>query len=287
MNKKLKNTLHIFGFEFQRFIFYKRWMFVFLILVVSFFAYLGGSTVLVFTINNKVSANIFDAVFNVFGYPDTIFIILIPLFLIFISDIPMTSSFEDLVFIRVNSRKKWLWNKILLLMVLTVVYLLIILFIVFFINSFALPFSNTWSEMAVKFPERSRINPQIIVSFSPISALIRLVALMLLGLLSIGLLTITASLFFNNAFLGFFIGTIVSICGSFAYHDYFPQHFVNFFITNHMIFNLHSFGIKDPLYPPYSLSIVYWIVWILLFTLLSLEICKRRDFIPGKSFGGE
>jgi len=131
MNKKLKNTLHIFGFEFQRFIFYKRWMFVFLILVVSFFAYLGGSTVLVFTINNKVSANIFDAVFNVFGYPDTIFIILIPLFLIFISDIPMTSSFEDLVFIRVNSRKKWLWNKILLLMVLTVIYILIILFIVF------------------------------------------------------------------------------------------------------------------------------------------------------------
>lgn len=284
MNKKLKDTLHTFGFEFQRFIFYKRWMFVFLILVISFIAYLGGSSVLTFTINNKVTANIFDAVFNVFGHADTTFIILIPFFLIFISDIPMTSSFEELVFIRVNSRKKWLWNKIFLLAVLTIIYLLIILFIVFFINSFALPFSNTWSEMAVKCPENSWINPEIIVAFSPISALMRLLVLMLLGLFSVGLLTITASLFFNNAFAGFFIGTIVSICGSFTYHGYFPQRFINFFITNHMVLNFHSFVIEDPLYPPYSLSIAYWIVWILLFMLLSFEICKKRDFIPGKSF---
>jgi len=282
MNKKLKDTLHIFNFEFQRFIFYKRLMLIFLFLIVLFFTYLMGSRVLTFTINQKTSANVWDVVFSTLGSGNMLFLVLTPVLLLFISDIPVSTNFEEFVLVRLNSRSKWLWNKILILIASTVLYLAILLVIIFVTNSFAFPLNNGWSEMALNYSRYSYLNSQIPKTLSVTSAFIELIMLLTLGWLGIGLAVITASLFFNSASLGFLFGVFIDLSGYFVYHGYIPQRFVNFFISNHILLNLHSFGEKGSFYPPYSLSIVYWIVWIIFFIVLGFRICKRRDFLLGK-----
>jgi hypothetical protein len=282
MNKKLKDTLHIFNFEFQRFIFYKRWMLIFLFLIVLFFTYLEGDRVLVFAANQKISANVWDVVFSILGSGAMLFLVLTPVLLLFISDIPVTTNFEEFVLLRLNSRSKWLWNKILILTVSIILYLVILLVIIFVTNSFALPLNNGWSEMALNCSRYSYLNSQIPATLSVTSAFIKLLVLLILGWFGIGLAVITASLFFNSASLGFLFGVFIDLGGYFAFKGNVPQHFVNLFISNHFLFNLHSFGEKNSLYPPYSLSIIYWVVWIALFAVIGFLICRRRDFLLKK-----
>ena len=279
MNKKLKNTLHIFNFEFQRFIFYKRLMLIFLFLIVLFFTYIMGDRVLTFTINQKTSANVWDAVFSILGSGSMLFFVLTPVLLLFISDIPVTTNFEEFVLLRLNSRSKWLWNKILILTASIILYLVILLIIIFVTNSFALPLNNGWSEMALNYSRYSYLNPQIPATLSVTSAFIRLIVLLILGWLGIGLAVITASLFFNSASLGFLFGVFIDLGGYFAFKGDVPHPFENFFISNHILLNLHGFGEKNSFYPPYFASIIYWVIWIMFFMVLGYRICKRRDFI--------
>jgi len=238
MNKKLKNTLHIFKFEFQRFIFYKRLMLIFLFLIVLFLTYLMGDRVLTFTINQKTSANVWDVVFSTLGSVNMLFLVLTPVLLLFISDIPVSTNFEEFVLLRLNSR---------------------------------------WSEMALKFSRYSYLNPQIPRTLSVISAFIKLIVLLILGWFGIGLAAITASLFFNSATLGFLFGVFIDLGGYFALKGYFPYRFVNFL-------NFHNFGEKGSLYPPYSLSVIYWVIWIIFFTVIAFKVCKRKDFLLKKGF---
>ncbi len=282
MNKKLKDTMHIFSFEFQRFIFYKRWMLISLFLIVLFFTYLIGDRVLVFTINQKISANVWDVVFSTLGSGSMLFLVLIPVLLLFISDIPAATNFEEFVLLRLGSRSKWLWNKILILTVSIILYLIILLIIIFVAPSFALPLNNAWSEMALKFPRYSYLNPQIPATLSVTSAFIKLIVLLILGWFGVGLATITASLFFNSTSLGFLFGVFINLGGYFAYKGDIPYRFVNFFISNHILLNFHSFGEKNSLYPPYSASIIYWVIWIALFTAIGFLICRKKDFLLKK-----
>ncbi len=282
MNKKLRNTLHIFNFEFQRFIFYKRLMLIFLFLIVLFFTYLMGDRALTFAANQKISANVWDAVFSILGSGPMLFLVLTPVLLLFISDVPVTTNFEKFVLLRLNSRSKWLWNKILILTASIILYLVILLIIILVTNSFALPLTNGWSEMALKFPRDIWLNPQITTTLSVTSAFIRLLVLLILGWLGIGLAVITASLFFNSASLGFLFGVLIDLGGYFAFKGNVPQRFVNLFISNHILLDFHSFGEKNSFYPPYSLSIIYWVIWIALFAVIGFLICKKKDFLLGK-----
>lgn len=282
MNKKLKDTLYIFNFEFQRFIFYKRWMLIFLFLIVLFFTYLMGDRVLTFTINQKTSANVWDVVFSTLGSGSMLFLVLTPVFLLFISDIPVTTHFDEFVLPRLNSRSKWLWSKIIVLIVSTFLYLATVLVIIITTTSFGLPLNDKWSEMALNYPRYSYLSPQIPKIFSVISAFMRLIILLILGWLGIGITVLVSSLFLNNATFGFLIGTFIDLGGYFSYHGYIPQCFVNFFVSNHMILSFHSFGENNPIYPQYSLSIIYWIVWIFIFTVIGFFICRKKDFLLGK-----
>ncbi len=284
MNKKLKDTLHIFSFEFQRFIFYKRWMLISLFLIVLFFTYLIGDRVLTFTINQKISANVWDAVFSTLASGSMLFLVLTPVLLLFISDIPVAIDFDKFVLLRLNSRNKWLWNKILILTVSVILYLIILLIIIFVTTSFALPLNNAWSEMALNYSRYSYLNPQIPATLSVTSAFIKLIVLLILGWFGVGLATITASLFFNSASLGFLFGVFINLGGYFAFKGNVPYRFVNLFISNHILLDFHSFGAKGSLDPPYSLSIVYWAIWIIFFMVLAFRICTRKDFILKKAF---
>ncbi|MGC8691262.1 MAG: hypothetical protein ACP5SP_07475 [Caldisericum sp.] len=257
-------------------------MLIFLFLIVLFFTYFMGDRVLTFTINQKTSANVWDAVFSILGSGSMLFFVLTPVLLLFISDIPVTTNFDEFVLIRLNFRSKWLWNKILILTASIILYLVILLVIIFVTNSFALPLTNGWSEMALNYSRYSYLNPQIPATLSVTSAFIELIVLLILGWLGIGLAVITASLFFNSASLGFLFGVLIDLGGYFAYRGDIPQHFVNFFVSNHILFNFHSFGDKASLYPPYFASIIYWVIWIVLFTTIGFLICKRRDFLLGK-----
>lgn len=283
MNKKLKNALHTFSFEFQKFVFNKKWMLTFLFLIVLFFTYLAGDKVLTFTINHKTSANVWDTVFSVLGSGSMLFLVLTPVFLIFISDIPVVTDFEKFVLIRFNSRSKWLYNKILILIASVVLYTTMLLIITFVTGSFAFPFDNGWSEMALHYSRYSYLNSRIPITFSVTSALVKLIALLMLGWFGMGLTTIDASLFFNSALSGFLFGLLIDLGGYFAYKGDIPQHFVNLFISNHILFDFHSFGDKTSFYPPYSASIVYWAVWIALFTAIGFLMCKRKDFLLKKN----
>ena len=277
MNRTRHSTLSFLKFNIEQYIARKRWLIV--LPVCLFIVYFGDSAILVPSRHyNILSLNIWDALFNILANGNMILGLLTFLFLFLISDISVETSFGELVLFRLQSRSKWWLEKILTLVLATLLYTGIVLIIVGGVSSFVFPWSNSWSEMARAHPVDLYLNPDIL-KFSPLSAFMGLITLLILGFFSLGLVTIVASLLLNNAIIGFLVGVIINVCGLFGYHGWIPRPFENLSINNHILFDFHSFGEKNSLYPPYFASIIYWVIWIIFFMVLGYRICKRRDFI--------
>lgn len=280
MNRTPHSTLSFLKFNIEQYIVRKRWLIV--LPVCLFIVYFGDSAILVPSRHyNILSPNIWDSLFNILANGNIILGLLTFLFLFLISDISVETSFGELVLFRLQSRSKWWLGKILTLVLATLLYTGIILIIIGGVSSFVFPWGNLWSEMARAHPVDLYLNPDVL-KFSPSGAFLRLTTLLILGWFSLGLATIVASLLLNNAIIGFLVGVIINVCGLFGYHGCIPHPFENLSINNHILFDFHSFGAKNSFYPPYSLSIIYWVIWIALFAVIGFLICRKKDFLLGK-----
>ncbi len=279
MNRTWHSTLSFLKFNIEQYIVRKKWLIV--LPIYLFIVYIEDSKILVLSRHyNILSPNTWDSLFGVLSNGNSIFLLANFLFLFLISDISVETSFGELILFRLQSRSKWWLGKILTLALATLIYAGIILVIIGGVSSFVFPWGNLWSEMAKTRPLDLYLNPDIL-RLSPLGAFLRLATLLILGWFSLGLVTIVASALLNNAIIGFLVGVIINVCGIFGYKGWFPHSLENFSIHTHFLLNFHSFGEKNSFYPPYFASIIYWVIWIALFTAIGFLICKKKDFLLG------
>lgn len=285
MNSTHHATRSFLRFNIEQHILQKRWLI--LVPVVLFAAYIMSDEMLVVAKSQGLSPNIWNPLFNIFGNGNAVFWMFNFLFLFLISDLSVETGFGALLLFRLRSRSKWWLAKVLTLAVATIVFAGTLLVLVGGVSSFAFPWSTSWSQLARGYAGRILPNPAALV-LSPSSAFLQLVLLLILGWFSLGLVTIVVSALANNGIIGFLAGAVIDIAGLFMYHaeaggvspQYRYLHFFSF--DTHFLFDFHSFGTKASMYFPFGASIIYWAVWIALFTAVGFLLCRKKDFLSEK-----
>lgn len=280
MNKSTHHATRSFlRFSIEQHILQKRWLI--LVPVVLFAAYIMSENMLVVAKSQGLSPNIWNPLFNIFGNGNVVFWMFNFLFLFLISDLPVETGFGALLLFRLRSRSKWWLAKVLTLAVAALVFAGILLVLVGGVSSFAFPWSTSWSELARGYAGRIEPNPAVLV-LSPSSAFLQLIILLILGWFSLGLVTTLVSSLTNNGIVGFLAGAVINIAGLFAYKGYIPRYLQNYSIATHFLLDFHRFGTKVSMYPPFGASIIYWAVWIALFTTIGFLLCRKKDFLSEK-----
>lgn len=278
MNSTHHATRSFLRFNIEQHILQKRWLI--LVPVVLFAAYIMSDEMLVVAKSQGLSPNIWNPLFNIFGNGNAVFWMFNFLFLFLISDLSVETGFGALLLFRLRSRSKWWLAKVLTLAVAALVFAGMLLVLVGGVSSFAFPWSTSWSELARGYA-RIEPTPDALV-LSPSSAFLQLIILLILGWFSLGLVTILVSSLTNNGVIGFLTGAVINVAGLFAYKGYIPHYLDNVSIHTHFLFDFHSFGTKASGYPPFFASIIYWAVWIALFTTIGFLLCRKKDFLSEK-----
>jgi len=279
MNSTHHATRSFLRFNIEQHILQKRWLIV--VPVVLFAAYIMGENMLVVAKSQELSPNIWNPLFNIFGNGNAVFWMFNFLFLFLISDLSVETGFGALLLFRLRSRSKWWLAKVLTLAVAALVFAGMLLVLVGGVASFAFPWSTSWSELARGYAGRIGPNPAVLV-LSPSGAFLRLITLLILGWFSLGLVTTLVSSLTNNGIVGFLAGAVINIAGLLAYKGYIPRYLQNYSIATHFLLDFHRFGTKASMYPPFGASIIYWAVWIALFTTIGFLLCRKKDFLSEK-----
>ena len=278
MNSTHHATRSFLRFNIEQHILQKRWLI--LVPVVLFAAYIMSDEMLVVAKSQGLSPNIWNPLFNIFGNGNAVFWMFNFLFLFLISDLSVETGFGALLLFRLRSRSKWWLAKVLTLAVAALVFAGMLLVLVGGVSSFAFPWSTSWSELARGY---ARIEPFLdVLVLSPSGAFLRLITLLVLGWFSLGLVTTLVSSLTNNGIVGFLAGAVINIAGLFAYKGYIPRYLQNYSIATHFLLDFHRFGTKASMYPPFGASIIYWAVWIALFTTIGFLLCRKKDFLSEK-----
>jgi hypothetical protein len=279
MNSTHHATRSFLRFNIEQHILQKRWLI--LVHVVLFAAYIMSDEMLVVAKSQGLSPNIWNPLFNIFGNGNAVFWMFNFLFLFLISDLSVETGFGALLLFRLRSRSKWWLAKVLTLAVAALAFAGMLLVLVGGVSSFAFPWSTSWSELARGYAGRIGPNPAVLV-LSPSGAFLRLITLLILGWFSLGLVTTLVSSLTNNGIVGFLAGAVINIAGLFAYKGYIPRYLQNYSIATHFLLDFHRFGTKASMYPPFGASIIYWAVWIALFTTIGFLLCRKKDFLSEK-----
>ena len=279
MNSTHHATRSFLRFNIEQHILQKRWLI--LVPVVLFAAYIMSDEMLVVAKSQGLSPNIWNPLFNIFGNGNAVFWMFNFLFLFLISDLSVETGFGALLLFRLRSRSKWWLAKVLTLAVAALAFAGMLLVLVGGVSSLAFPWSTSWSELARGYAGRIGPNPAVLV-LSPSGAFLRLITLLILGWFSLGLVTTLVSSLTNNGIVGFLAGAVINIAGLFAYKGYIPRYLQNYSIATHFLLDFHRFGTKASMYPPFGASIIYWAVWIALFTTIGFLLCRKKDFLSEK-----
>lgn len=255
-----------------------RWFFVFLLLLVL--TYLEISKVMLYSSQKKLSANNWDVLFSVFGSHYGVLFYLTPVILYLTSDLVFNRGFTDTLLLRIGSRKHWWISKTLTLGIAISAFVAVGVLIAAALSSFVLPWQFNWSKVAVKSPDISYLNPDLINAIkSPALAFFALILLLVIGWYGLCLLSMIVTLYTGKHFFGFaasilvvFISIIIMKYGYGPPASYFSVH-------HHLLFSWHRFGSKFADMPPLYLSISYWMLMISFSYIIGYMKSLKYDFL--------
>lgn len=263
-------------FESEQHLLRRRWLLPLVVTLVV--AYLVIGNLVAQAANHALSLNAWDALFRVFADQYILFYVLTPLFLYLVSDFLPESVLGQNVLLRLDSRKRWWLGKALGLGLAVVLYLLMAIGIVAVAASAVLPWQDTWSTGVTQRPEEFWVVPAALV-VRPAYAFAQLLLLLALGWFGLGLVVLAAALLLNRSSLGFLAGLFTLLSGMAALRGEIPPPFSYLFIHQHLLFNLHSFGALSTSELPVFISILYWMLWSVLFFAIGLRISRQQDFL--------
>lgn len=245
-------------------------------LLIAGLSYLAIDGALAVSAQAKVSANVWDAFFSIFGNQYQIFYVHTPLILYLTSDIAVNLGFGATVFLKVGSRRTWWLSKTLTLALTIASYILAVATITTVLAAFTLPFSLRWSQAITEDPVYFQLNPGGL-SLPPFFALAILLSLLMLGWLTLGLISMIVTQKTGQPMYGFLAGVMLFFVSISSWGFLQRPPLSNVLLQNHLLFSLHAIGDSKLFTLPLSVSFMYWSVLISAFFTFGYWGTLKKD----------
>jgi hypothetical protein len=261
--------------QIRQYIFRKRWLLP--IPVMLFIAYRSVNAIKsLLDLHTGTEANLWDVFFITFGNGWNICLIVTNLFLFLVSDLLPEPGFGQLALLRLGSRGAWWLAKCLTLFVAVIVYGLLTFGCVVIFASFSFPLDFSWSSLALKAPEALNI-PYFTPRHATLpSVAVQVMLLLILGWFSLGLLMMVVTQLSRRFLVGYLTGLVVLFASFAVAWISSPPPWVKLFIFKHLMFNHFPLPFRDV---PVNLSILYWVFWLLLLSMVGFILSKRQDYL--------
>ena len=225
----------------------------------------------------SVKANAWDVVFSLLGNHFLLFLVMNPLFIYLICGLLPEDSFGESMVLRLTSRSHWWVGKLMTLVLSLLCYLAMFVVTIAVVTSFVLPWAQQWSEGAERFPTAYYLNPSIIER-SPFVAALQLICLLSLGWLCLGLTALTTIQHYQRSIGGFLAGVLINLSGLAASRADVPYPYSLLFIDQHLLLNQQAFGNASSMSSSLTVSITYWLIWVLLLFGLGWRFSNQINF---------
>ncbi len=221
-------------------------------------------------------ANVWDALFYALSNSDTVYPVLTLLFLYLLGDLVEETRFGQATMLRLGSRFAWWGGKLLALFGAVLAYTAFLLVVLFVVAGMRLPLQSGWSAMVITNHTIELGLPYDATDSTPLLLLIQHVSLLFLSWIGLGLLGMFTSLILRRRFVGALASIAALLIGYIGVT--FTQSPVTFpaflLISYHLEFTPGWIPMRMV---PFEYSIIYWLVWILLFSLAGIWISKLQD----------
>jgi hypothetical protein len=269
------SLLTLVWFQLDTYLFRRRWLLSpGVALLVAFTAV---DNLQMHVINYAKQPNIWDVLFRIWLNHHFHFFVSNVLFVFLVSDISVTTAWEDALLLRIQSRRMWWLSKVLLLAICTVAYFGILVGAALAVGGASFPWKVTWSDAAVTCTTNWDFNPTLL-RYSPYSAFALTGLLAVLGWFSLGLFASMICLATGKFVWGFIGATSANFVGLLALlkpiappYSYLPFQY-------HFLINYHAFGDSTSAYPSIQISLLYWMIVISLLFMAGLWLSSRHDF---------
>jgi hypothetical protein len=220
-------------------------------------------------------ANIWDAFFVLLS---NMYFVLYPYamaFVLLVLQVSVTNTSNKHTFLRHKDRYSWWFSRVIIIICTSLLYTTLVIVGIALTASSVLTWSSSWSDViaiaAIQEP-RSWATPWL-TSHMPFDALLQAVVLLYLGTVAFGLLVQTGVVFTGRPIFGALIAIFVILATVFVNNYGLTDNLPNIFVHMHWVLVTHnaSFSVAH--------SLCYWIVIILLLTLIGWWRTRRMDIL--------
>jgi hypothetical protein len=213
-----------------------------------------------------------------FSNPYAIAYVLTPLFLFFTNTLSSELTSDELVLLRLGSRRLWWFGKVITLAVITIVYMVTMVITAAAIISFAYPWEVGWSKLAQSDAATIYLEPTALKS-APLVVLALATLILGLGWYSFGLAALVCSQWLQNSKAGFSVGFALNLSIIFFIHIYLPPPLRWLTINTHLFISEQSFNDIPTLHVNILISCAYWFAWIAILIVVGLWVCQNCDIV--------
>ncbi|MDD5369615.1 MAG: hypothetical protein PHQ40_11045 [Anaerolineaceae bacterium] len=251
------------------------------LIIAIFVAYLEVNRLVVYSVNQGLFFNTWDALFFVLANPNLIFFVFNSLILFLISDVSIESTYDQMALMKLGSRRKWLLGEIFIFAITILTFVLIISGSVVGMASITLPWQANWSPGARYSPSTIYLNQEIL-SINPIAVFVLMLLYLMMGWLGFGFFVMLFALLFNQRFVAFSAGILLNFLGLIIYKNNILPIIWELSFPNHMFINLqiNTDGYLSLVHG--GISFAYWLCWFLVSIVLANRFVNHKDILPAE-----
>ncbi len=270
--------LHHLQFQIRYYIIRKRWLLPIPVLLFLVYRSYNALQFQSAEVLYGLALNAWDLLFIVIGNQFNVYFVIALLYLYLVCDLLPEPALGQHMLLRLNSRRKWWLSKVTTLLIATLVYVLGSALFLAVLASLVFPWQSGYSPMATDRPEQVNLPMdffRVVQPPAPIVMLAIKLALLLLGLLCLGLLMMVVTQLTQRYFLGLAVGCLFLFGSYYGLFISGPPSWTVILPSVHL-----TYTTLIPMRTiPLVYSLLYWVVWIAGLTLLGHRLSLKQDHL--------
>lgn len=228
------------------------------------------------------SLNQWDLLFHVLGNPYHVLYVLTPLFLVLTSDLASDRGLDSAALLRAGSRRRWWTAKCMALGACALTAVLFLSCTSAILGTAAFGWQPGWSQAVRQEPTRlGHLTPPTLL-LSPLSALVQLCVLLLLGWNALGTLSLVIGVTTGHAVAGLGGSALVLLMGIAGFHGGIGGPGAQLSVHTHLLLSLRSVGPGAQWWSTVVWSCTLWCIWTAALWAIGARRSQGRDLCAGE-----
>jgi hypothetical protein len=279
----MADTLRYARFETLQALLRARWLL--LIPTTGLLVYLSVGRIEVDAINSGwaiASLNQWDLLFHVLGNPYYVLYVLTPLFLVLTADLASGRSLDSAALLCAGSRRRWWTAKCMAVGACALTTVLFLSCITAILGTVAFGWQSGWSQAARQDPTRlGQVTPPTLL-LSPLSALLQLCVLLLLGWIALGTLSLVIAVTTGRSVAGLGGSALAVLVGIAGFHSGISGLGAQLSVHTHLLFSLRSVAPEPCWWSSVAWSCAFWCTWTAALWAIGARRSQARDLCAGE-----